>query len=201
MKKFSAIKSAAKEILHSVDPKQMALVPTPDLKEVQKFLDLLEPGGSFWFQTALEPKPENGNASPRVLHGTFAQVGEELVKLNKNGSAVWVQINAGTGRKDTDVSRIRAYFVDQDKGSTELLFASAYPADILVESSPGKFHGYWLTGNAPLERFTQRMHALADKFDGDHNICNLGRVMRLPGFIHHKGEPFMSCIAKIREGL
>ena len=114
---------------------------------------------------------------------------------------LWVQINAGTGRKDTDVNRIRAYFVDQDKGSTELLFASAYPADILVESSSGKFHGYWLAGNAPLARYADRMHVLADKFDGDHNICNLGRVMRLPGFFHHKVEPFMSRIVKIREGL
>lgn len=201
MTKLSAIETAAKEFLQSVDSKYMPPVSTPNLKEAQRFLDLLEPGGSFWYQTALEPKPENGNASPRVLNGTLAQVCEDLFKLNKNGSAVWVQINAGTGRKDADVNRIRAYFVDQDKGSTELLFASAHPADILVESSPGKFHGYWLTGNAPLESFTQRMHALADKFDGDHSICNLGRVMRLPGFIHHKGEPFISRIAKIREGL
>lgn len=178
----------------------MANVLTPDLKEAQRFLDLLESGGEFWFQTALEPKPKNGIAAPRVLNGTLAQVGEELVKLNEKGSAVWVQINAGTGRKDTDVNRIRGYFVDQDKGSTELLFASAHPADIIVESSPGKFHGYWLTGDAPLESFAQRMHALADKFDGDHSICNLGRVMRLPGFIHHKGEPFMSRIVKIQEG-
>jgi hypothetical protein len=117
----------------------MAQVLIPDMNEAQRFLDLLEPGGT--------------------------------------------------------------YFVDQDKGSTELLFSSAQPADILVESSHGKFHGYWLTGNAPLKSFAQRMHALADKFDGDHNICNLGRVMRLPGFIHHKGEQFMSRIAKIREEL
>lgn len=179
----------------------MEKILNPDLTEAQRFLDILEHGGHFWFQTALEPKPDDGKASPRVLHGTLAEVGDQLVKLNQTGSAVWVQINAGTGRKDADVNRVRAYFVDQDKGSTELLFASAHPADIIIESSPGKFHGYWLTGNAPLESFALRMHALADKFDGDHNICNLGRVMRLPGFIHHKGEPFLSRIVKIREGL
>ena len=173
----------------------------PDLTQAQRFLELLERDGEFWFQTALEPKPENGNASPRVLHGTLAQVGEELAHLNKSGSAVWVQINAGTGRKNTDVTRIRSYFVDQDHGSPELLFSSALPTDIIIESSPGKHHGYWLTGNAPLERFVPRMHALADKFDGDHSICNLSRVMRLPGFIHHKTVPFMSRIVHVREGL
>ena len=179
----------------------MGKILKPDLNEAQRFLDYLERQGHFWFQTALEPKPEHGNGSPRTLQGTLAQVGNQLVKLNQTGSAVWVQINAGTGRKDADVSRIRSYFVDQDHGSTELLFHSAHPADIIVESSPGKFHGYWLASNAPLEPYADRMHVLADKFDGDHSICHLGRVMRLPGFFHHKGEPFMSRIFKIREGL
>lgn len=179
----------------------MGKILKPDLSEAQRFMDFLERGGHFWFQTALEPKPEDGNASPRVLQGTLAQVSDQLVKLNQAGSAVWVQINAGTGRKDAEVNRIRAYFVDQDHGSTELLFNSAHPADIIVESSPKKFHGYWLASNAPLAQYADRMHALADKFDGDHSICNLGRVMRLPGFFHHKGEPFMSRIFKIREGL
>lgn len=179
----------------------MKNVLTPDLKEAQRFMDLLEPGGHFWFQTALEPKPQDGNTCPRVLQGTLAKVGDQLVTFNKAGSAVWVQINAGTGRGNDDITRIRAYFVDQDKGSTELLFNSPHPADIIVESSPDKFHGYWLASNAPLEHFANRMHALAEKFNGDHNVCHLGRVMRLPGFFHHKGEPFMSRIVKVREGL
>ncbi len=180
----------------------MVALLTPNLKEAQRFMDLLEPGGQFWFQTALEPKPDDGNASPRVLHGNLGQVGAQLVRLNEAGSAVWVQINAGTGRSNADITRIRAYFVDKDKpGSAELLFNSAHPADIIVESSPDKFHGYWLASNAPLEHFANRMHELAKKFDGDHNVCHLGRVMRLPGFFHHKGEPFMSRIVKVREGL
>lgn len=174
---------------------------TPDLKEAQRFLDLLELGGNFWFQTALEPKPDDGNAHARAMQGTLAQVGDQLVKLNQGGSAVWVQINAGTGRANRDINRVRSYFVDQDRGSTELLFDSALPADIIVESSPGKFHGYWLTGNAPLESFGARMHMLADKFNGDHSICHLARVMRLPGFFHRKGDPFMSRIVKIKGGL
>ena len=173
----------------------------PDLNEAQRFLDFLEKGGHFWFQTALEPKPEDGNAHPRVLQGTLDKVGDQLVKLNQGGSAVWVQINAGTGRANQDINRIRSYFVDQDHGSTDLLFDSIIPADIIVESSPGKFHGHWLAKNAPLEQYATRMHALADKFDGDHNVCHLARVMRLPGFFHLKGDPFMSRIVKIREGL
>ena len=118
-----------------------------------------------------------------------------------HGSAIWYQVNAGTGRSNADVNRLRSYFVDLDGVSADPLFASALPADVIVESSPGKFHGYWLTGSAPLDAYTSRMHALADKFAGDHSVCHLARVMRLPGFIHRKGEPFMSRIVKIREGL
>lgn len=179
----------------------MGKILKPDLNVAQRFLDFLQHRGSFWFQTAIEPKPKVGNASPRVLQGTLDQVGDQLVRLNETGSAVWVQINAGTGRKNADIDRIRAYFVDQDHGSTELLFNSVHPADIIVESSPGKFHGYWRTGDAPLAQYADRMHALADKFDGDHSVCHLARVMRLPGFFHHKDEPFMTRIVKIREGL
>ena len=179
----------------------MGQVLTPDLKEAQRFLDLLEPCGRFHWQTALEPKPEDGNSRPRVLQGTLAKVGEQLVRLNAEGFAVWVQINAGSGRLNVNVDRVRAYFVDQDKGFTELLFGSAHPADIIVESSPGKYHGYWLTSNAPLDRYAERMHVLANKFNGDHSVCHLSRVMRLPGFYHLKGKPFMSRIHKVRDGL
>jgi hypothetical protein len=174
---------------------------TPDLNEAQQFLDFLERGGKFWFQVAEEPKPKDRKAIAKVLHGTLADVGDQLVKLNQNGYAVWVQINAGTGRKNEDVDRIRAYFVDQDNGHTELLLESAVPADAIVESSPGKFHGYWRTHDAPLDQFSGRMRALAEKFEGDYSICNLGRVMRLPGFFHLKGEPCMSRIVTIRKGL
>lgn len=173
----------------------------PDLNEAQRFLDFLEQGGTFWFQLAEEPKPMGCKTFAKALFGTLSEVGDQLVKLNQSGYAVWVQINAGTGRSNIDVTRIRSYFVDQDHGSTELLFGSAHPADIIVESSPGKFHGYWLTGDAPLAQYADRMHALADKFEGDHSICHLARVMRLPGFFHLKDEPFMSRIVKIREGL
>jgi len=174
--------------------------PAPDYEIAKRFLDLLEPDGDFWFQTQLEPKPE-GRGAPQKFHGTLDACWGRLVKLNQQGHAVWVQINAGTGRSNSDVNRIRSYFVDLDGVSPDSLFSSAQEADIIVESSPGKFHGYWLTGNAPLETFPARMHALADKFGGDHSICHLARVMRLPGLIHQKGEPFMSRIVKVREGL
>jgi len=178
----------------------MRQILTPDLKEATRFMNTLEPGGHFWFQTATEPKPKAGG-SAKVLHGTLDDVATELVRLNQSGSAVWVQINAGTGRSNANVDRIRAYFVDLDKVPGDALFASAHPTDMIVESSPGKYHGYWLTKDAPLDQFKPRMLALADKFGGDTSICHLARVMRLPGFFHLKNDPFMTRIVKVRKGL
>lgn len=172
-----------------------------DLNMAARFLDMLEPNGEFWFQTATEPKAKGSKGSARVLNGTLDKCGPALIELNQSGSAVWVQINAGTGRRNADVDRIRAYFVDLDTVPGDALFASAVPADCIVESSPGKFHGYWTTSGAPLDSFGDRMHSIASKFGGDQSICHLARVMRLPGFYHLKNSPFMARIVNIRGGL
>lgn len=173
----------------------------PNLVEAQRFLDLLEKDGIFHFQLAHEAPTIPPSSPPRVLHGRLVEVQDELSRLNGLGMAVWVQINAGTGRKNEDIDRVRAYFVDQDDGGSDLLFGSPYPADIIVESSPGKHHGYWRTSTAPLDQYPARMRALANHFKGDRTVCHLARVMRLPGFIHHKNEPVLSRIVIVGEGV
>ena len=180
----------------------MEQVLTPNRAEAQRFLDLLEPGGEFWFQTALEPRPKVKSAGgARVLHGTLDNRWDELARLNALNHAVWVQINAGTGRLDAEVTRVRSYFVDIDEGNGDDLLDAAVPSDIILETSPGKYHGSWFTGECPLDQFKPRQLTLAEKFGGDTTVCNLGRVMRLPGLIHQKGAPFLSRILRVREGL
>lgn len=172
---------------------------TPDRDQAQQFLDLLESGGEFHFQYA--PEAAGSNVKAGYIRGTLDDVWSRLVKLNDAGAAIWVQINAGTGRKDSEIERVRAYFVDIDEGDGAALLDPVAEADPIVESSPGKFHGYWLAGNVPLDQFKPRQQALADRFQGDPTVCNLGRVMRLPGFLHQKGEPFMSRILRTKKGI
>jgi hypothetical protein len=172
----------------------------PNLDEARRFLNLLDPGGEFHFQTQLEGSSQ-AKSQPRILFGTFEKCAAELVRLNNSGSAVWVQINKGTGRKSKDITSIRAYFIDRDLPSDEPLTTLTAPPDIVVETSPGKFHGYWLTDDAPLGEFKSRQQALAAHLGGDPAVCDLSRVMRLPGFVHRKGEPFVARIVHIREDL
>ncbi|MBK6470366.1 MAG: hypothetical protein IPF94_06425 [Betaproteobacteria bacterium] len=173
---------------------------TPNRAEAERFLNLIEPGGDFWFQTQLEPRPP-GRGRPNILRGTLDQVWTRLVGLNAQHHAIWVQINAATGRKDDEVFRLRGYFVDIDDGDGSLLLNSPEQPDIIVETSPGKYHGHWRTKGGPLDEFKSRQLALAARFGGDTTVCNLGRVMRLPGFVHWKGEPFLSHIMRVRAGL
>lgn len=174
----------------------------PDLNEAQRFLDFLEKGGLFWFQTALEPKPDDGKAHPRVLQGTLDKVGDQLVKLNQGGSAVWVQINAGTGRTNRDINRIRSYFVDQDHGSTDLLLNSAIPLTSLSKAVLASFTATgWqktrlLSSTPPACTCWQTNSTVTTMFATWLVSC------ACPAFYFHlKGDPFMSRIAKIREGL
>ncbi|MBK7079424.1 MAG: hypothetical protein IPH55_01405 [Betaproteobacteria bacterium] len=118
---------------------------------------------------------------------------------------MFVMVNEGDGvvhegsktcRTAANVKQVRALFVDLDGAPLQPVAAAAVPPDIVVNSSPGKYHGYWLGVSCPLDAFTPAQLALAEKFGGDPSVNDLPRVMRLPGFFHQKGEPFMTRIIK-----
>lgn len=185
----------------------MRLPITPDLAMADRFLNALDPRGAFTFQTFSDRKEDKkGSYDPNahVYHGTLAQHGPGLVALNQCGVGIFVMVNEGDGqvhegrktcRTKANVVRPRALFVDLDGAPLEPVREALEP-DIIVESSPGKWHGYWLVADVPLEDFEQRQKQLAAKFNGDPKVHDLPRVMRVPGFFHHKGEPFMSRLVR-----
>lgn len=67
---------------------------------------------------------------------------------------------------------------------------------IIIESSPSRFHAYWFVEHVPLEKFESIQKSLAKRFNADSSVCDLPRLMRLPGFFHRKGELFCSHILK-----
>ncbi len=112
---------------------------------------------------------------------------------------MFMVVNETTGDKDMHVISIRAAFVDLDGAPLEPVTESGLKPHIVVESSSGRFHAYWKTTDCPLEGFAPIQQAIAGRFNGDKSIVNLSRVMRLPGFIHQKGEPFQTRIISISE--
>ncbi len=93
------------------------------------------------------------------------------------------------------MTRVRALFVDLDGAPLLPVLEHTSPPDIIVESSPGKWHAYWRVQDCPLDQFKSAQHRLAAQFQGDTSVCDLPRVMRLPGFFHHKADPYMTRLA------
>ena len=182
-----------------------AAVPEVDLDEAHRFLDLLEPGGDFTFQT-LDDRKAVEKPDPKlikVLHGQFEEHAETLQKLNDRGAGVFVMVNQGdsvihagskTCRSSKNVKRVRAVFVDLDGAPLEPVLAASPPPSIVVNSSPGRWHAYWRVSDCGLEAFTNIQKALIAKFDGDKSVHDLCRVMRIPGFVHRKETPFLTQI-------
>ena len=115
----------------------------------------------------------------------------KLEDLNASGMGVFMSINEtnGQGRKSADVIRVRSAFADLDGVPVDPVWE--YNPSMVVESSPGKFHAYWITFDTPLDGFQQLQKSIAWKFKSDEKVHDLPRVLRVPGFFHSKGERFM----------
>ena len=129
------------------------------------------------------------------FHGSLESVWATLESYNENGYGIFCNINAldGKGRELHNVAYIRAHVVDLDNTLTaqaNFERAAGAGASFAVQSSPGKYHVYWrvqpYTGN---EFYTLQQRKLAQLYDGDRSIIDATRVMRVPGFLHRKGEP------------
>lgn len=163
----------------------------PDLDDARTFLDLLGES-AFTFQTFADAAGRSGLA--RILHGTLTQHADTLSDLNAKGAGVFVMVNEGDGkgRKCANVQKVRAVFVDLDGSPLNPVLDAALAPHCIVESSRGRWHAYWLVAGVSLEAFKGIQQALAARLGGDPKVCDLPRVMRMPGFFHRKGKPFLT---------
>jgi hypothetical protein len=177
-----------------------------DFSAATTFLKVLDPdpNAAFAFQTfddsEVEPKRDG---LTHVLHAPRDRLPNELAALNAAGAGIFVTVNAtdGTGRKGTNITRVRALFVDLDGVALEPVLASQFPPPphMVVNTSPGKFHCYWLVEGIALQDFKAYQEALIERFDGDPLVKSVEHVMRLPGFLHRKGAPYLARIVHINK--
>jgi hypothetical protein len=177
------------------------------MQVASRFLKIIAPEGNITFQTFDDNKERKNSKLCKILHGNIDENLASLARLNTSGAGVFFMVNRGDGkgRKSENVTNVRAIFVDlDDYGSTGLAKVQEFsrPPRVIVESSPGKFHTYWLIDrDLPHQYFPPIQKYFAHKFGGDPAVCDLPRVMRLPGFFHRKGEPFMSRIMEDNAGV
>lgn len=128
------------------------------------------------------------------IRGTLADVYEQLVQNNQQGWGVFVCINEmdGVGRELSNVQSIRTHVVDLDNVTTaqqnyEQAINTHPQPHFAVQTSPGKFHIYWLVepyhGN---DFYSNEQRKLRQLYDGDRSVIDATRVLRVPGFYHMK---------------
>lgn len=170
-----------------------------DLIQAARFLAVLAGDSPVTFQTFSDreelkvkrPGKKDYDPNAHIRHRTLAQHQVYLEALNRKYAGVYVMANEGDGRGRTakNVVRVRALFIDTD--------GAPLPADlplkphIVVMTSPGRWHLYWLIDGLELADFATLQKALAEHYGTDPSIHDLPRVMRLPGFYHCKAEPVM----------
>lgn len=131
--------------------------------------------------------------------GTLRDNWATLSAYNQNGYGIFCNINAmdGMGRDLANVDYIRAHVVDLDNVLTA---QSNYeratqwqPApSFAVQTSPGKFHVYWIVQPYRSNEFYGlQQRKLRQIFDGDKSVIDATRVLRVPGFFHLKAAPFL----------
>jgi hypothetical protein len=169
-----------------------AIVLTPDKATAQRYLTLLdELTEEFTFQTFddnKERKVKDGDLA-RIFNGTLDQHYDQLVELNQRGAGVFITVNQTDlkGRKLANIIRPRCVFQEADRSGAPV---PPLPPHIVVESSPGKFHRYWLidTDADPVEwpQWSAVERRMVADFGSDPNAKDPARVLRLPGFFHLK---------------
>lgn len=168
----------------------------------ERFLACLAPGEDSTFQT-FDDSPAKNRALARVMHGTLSWHAGELQALNLRGAGAFAMVNRGDlqGRSNKNVTGVRAAFIDLDGAPLEPVLAAAVQPHIIVESSPDRWHAYWRLLDCTIGQFKPVQKALAARFNGDPAVCDLPRVMRLPGFLHRKSESFQTRILSIDKSL
>jgi hypothetical protein len=192
----------------------MAMSLAPNSEMAAEFLRLFAPGiQRFSFQSYTDDPEKrkayikNGVRDPlaRVMHGTLAEWGLDLLKTSDAGAGIFVTVNETDfrGRKAANVVRVRAYFVDLDGTPLSVLLHLKLKPHLVAQTSPERYHAYWPVSGAPLDQFKKTQQRLIALMQSDPTVHDLSRVMRLPGFPHQKNptQPFLVTFGTVEKGL
>lgn len=110
-----------------------------------------------------------------------------LSKKAEVGCGVYVVVSAcdGNGRRRKNVKFARASFIDLD--GEPLPSSWEVEPDIVNETSPGRYHCFWLIQNeTDLNAWSDCQARIAAFYTADPKVFDPPRVVRLPGFFHQK---------------
>jgi hypothetical protein len=167
--------------------------PNSNFEIASQFLRLLDDKAeTFCFQTFPEKDKDgkSSNARPFCDH-LPPDAFERLQFQNEKKAGISVAVNEtdGEGRGIDNIKRVRAVWQDDDKGFGDKNYP--LPPSVVIQSSPGRYHRYWLVeedwpaderGREDFERAMVGMQ----KYGCDPQACDISKVMRLPGTYNRK---------------
>jgi hypothetical protein len=143
----------------------------------------------MFFQSC-DDRPTKNPQLNRAIVGSLRRHAGELLELNYAGACIAVAINEirGNRRVASQAGSVRAVFIDCDAALARPL---ALAPSISVKSQNGA-HYYWLLhAGEPVSLFAAAQRQLAAFYGSDPTVSDPCRVMRVPGFLHQKSEPFV----------
>lgn len=179
--------------------------PLQKSSEALRFLNMLG-RTNFEFRVISDQKAGSAAESHLQLRryiGTFDVHKSNLRQLNDQGFGIFVQVNGsdGQGNKAQNITETPCLFADLDGPPLENLQRLGLQPHAIIETSPGKYHAYWLIDGLTIQQFKPLQQRLAKLFDSDKAVVDLPRLMRLPGFMHMKNPqaPFLTHFIKFEE--
>jgi len=168
--------------------------PATAMAIAAQFIEALcgSPHATVTFQT-FDDSPSKDAALARIFHGTLIGCWDALTDLNNRGAGIFYCVNKTDerGRLAKNIIDLRAVFIDKDNGFIDPSKIRLAP-NIRIMSSPGKEHALWLLHpGEERSRFQSVQKSLIAHFDSDISIHDLPRVLRLPGTVHRKAEPYL----------
>ena len=166
--------------------------PADDLDEAQIFIETIHGAASYLNWRCIHGEYQNAKS----LSGKLFAQRRSLSNLNQSGFNVFMTLNQTDGRgvAADNIVGITALFADLDGMPLENITNFPFQPTIINETSPGKYHAIYKVNGLALNDFTRCQSAVADAIGSDPAVCDLPRIIRVPGFKHTKGQskPFAS---------
>ena len=145
-----------------------------------------------------------------TFYGSMNEVKSRLAAANDCGAGVFTTLNPllGANRRASEVVSVHGLLLDLDGADLDPVLAVMPAPHMVIETSPKRYHVHWMVHDCPLNQFKECQVALARRFDGDPAVCDLPRLVRIPGFMHQKldkttgklSDPFTSHIIAQHQG-
>lgn len=153
--------------------------------ETKKYLSLLDANSDKFLFACYDYRKEKKG---RHHYGTFDKLKEVLTNYNNDVFCVYVTVNEtiGAERKLESIKRARAIWVEDDEKRAKPREDWPLKPSMIIESSNGKFHYYWLTSCKNLDEWDAVMATMVNVWGCDNKAKDRARVLRLPGFKNRK---------------